>query len=340
MSIKEFHKVMEEFGPMMDSWWPYIIGLILGVITALRNYMAGQKCPSEERIDGKTVVITGASSGIGKEIAIELARRGGHIILAVRDENLGRAVAEKIRVIPNANVDVRKIDLSSLKSVREFAEKLEVNEVDILINNAGIVFHPYKKTDEGFELHFVTNYLGHFLLTQLLLPKLKAAKQGRIINISAQAHIASKIHLDDFNLEEKFSAGEAFGQSKLAMIMMARHMSQLLKGTNVTVNAVNPGLVRGTRHMRSSPINQAHLLKLIMQPWMWLLMKSPVEGSQTTVYAAVSNSLSEKSGKYLSDCEITNPSADALEDDIAEKLYKKSIELIKPFIKVDFPEPE
>ncbi|XP_063991053.1 retinol dehydrogenase 13-like isoform X2 [Diachasmimorpha longicaudata] len=340
MSIQEFHKVMEEFGPLMDSWWPYVIGLILGVITAVRNYMAGQKCPTEERIDGKTVVITGASSGMGTEIAIELARRGGHIILAVRDEKLGEAVAEKIRMISDAKADVRKIDLSSLKSVREFAEKLEINEVDILINNAGIVFHPYEKTDEGYELHFVTNYLGHFLLTQLLLPKIKAAEQGRIINISAQAHSTSQIHFDDLNLEEKFSAGEAFGQSKLAMIMMARHMSQLLKGTNVTINAVNPGLVRGTRHMRSSPINQARLLKLIMQPWMWLLMKSPAEGSQTAVYAAVSNSLGEKSGKYLSECEITNPSAYALDDTIAEKLYKKSMELIKRWTKVDSPEPE
>ncbi|XP_011305182.1 retinol dehydrogenase 13 [Fopius arisanus] len=340
MTIKEFHKVMEEFSPLMDSWWPYLIGLFLGVITALRNYMAGQKCPSEERIDGKTVVITGASSGMGKEIAIELAKRGGRIILAVRDEKSGKAIAEKIRVIPDAKVDVRKIDLSSLQSIRNFVEKFEVDEVDILINNAGIVFHPQKKTDEGFELHFVTNYLGHFLLTQLLLPKLKASQQGRIINISAESHTTSEIHLDDLNLEEKFSAGEAFGQSKLAMIMMARHMSQLLKDTHVTINAVNPGLVRGTRHMRSSPINQARLLKLIMLPWMWLLMKSPVEGAQTTIYAAVSNSLSEKSGKYLSDCELSNPSELALDEATAEKLFNKSMELVKPFMRIDSPEKE
>ncbi|XP_046422910.1 retinol dehydrogenase 13-like isoform X1 [Neodiprion fabricii] len=367
----EFQHVLQEFSPLLDSYWPYVVGIVLGILTMIsglsfRAYMGGPDCPSEERIDGKTVVITGASSGIGRETALELARRGGHIVLAVKDEEAGNNVAEEIRAMPNGKADVRVVDLSSLKSVRAFAEDLELDQLDILINNAGIAFHPYEKTEEGFEMHFVTNYLGnvpyansffqsvdiattldsctllafnsfvsgHFLLTHLLLPKLKAAKQGRIINVSAQAHIASEIHLDDLNLEKNFSPLEAFGQSKLALILMARHMGHVLKDTNVTVNAVNPGRVRGTRHMRRSPISSTYIIKLSMQPWMWLLLKNPVQGAQTSVYAAVSTQLEKSTGKYFSDCDVKTPSANAMDDNLAEILYSKSLLLVQPFVEL------
>ncbi|XP_046617473.1 retinol dehydrogenase 13-like isoform X4 [Neodiprion virginianus] len=335
----EFQHVLQEFSPLLDSYWPYVVGIVLGILTMIsglsfRAYMGGPDCPSEERIDGKTVVITGASSGIGRETALELARRGGHVVLAVKDEEAGNNVAEEIRAMPNGKADVRVVDLSSLKSVRAFAEDLELDQLDILINNAGIAFHPYEKTEEGFEMHFVTNYLGHFLLTHLLLPKLKAAKQGRIINVSAQAHIASEIHLDDLNLEKNFSPLEAFGQSKLALILMARHMGHVLKDTNVTVNAVNPGRVRGTRHMRRSPISSTYIIKLSMQPWMWLLLKNPVQGAQTSVYAAVSTQLEKSTGKYFSDCDVKTPSANAMDDNLAEILYSKSLLLVQPFVEL------
>ncbi|KAK0084755.1 hypothetical protein PV326_006161 [Microctonus aethiopoides] len=339
-NIDDIQNVMQDFSPMLDSWWPYIIGLIIGLFSALRNYMAGPMCPNDERIDGKIVVITGGSSGIGREIAIELARRGGHIILAVRNYELGEKVSKIINEIPGASAEIKIIDLSSLKSVQEFANQLEVNEIDVLINNAGIVFHPYEKTDEGFEIHFVTNYLGHFLLTQLLLPKLKAAKQGRIINITAERYSKSVINIDDLNFDEKFRPMEAFGQSKLALIMMARTMRTYLKDTNVTINAVNPGLVRNTRHMRNSLITHTFVLKIIMLPLLWLLTKNPIQGAQTAIYAAVTSALSKQSGKYLSDCEVKSPTENALDDDSAEKLYEKSMILVRPFMQNNFIESE
>ncbi|XP_048504907.1 retinol dehydrogenase 13 isoform X3 [Athalia rosae] len=330
--LSEFQNVLQEFSPLLDAYWPYLVGIALGILTMIsrwsfRTYMGGPDCPSEERVDEKTIIITGASGGIGKETAKELARRGGHIILAVKDEQAGNKVAEEIRALISKKVDVRPLDLASLKSVCSFAENLDVDRVDVLINNAGITFHPYMKTDEGFEMHFVTNYLGHFLLTQLLLPKLKAAKQGRVINVSAQAHIASNIYLDDLNLEKNFSPLEAFGQSKLALILMAKHMSHILK-----VNAVNPGRVRGTQHLRRSPLSSTYIIKLSMQPWMWLLLKNPVQGAQTSVYAAVSGQLDECSGNYFSDCSLETPSALAMDENLAEQLYLKSLSLIRPYL--------
>ncbi|XP_015589228.1 retinol dehydrogenase 13 [Cephus cinctus] len=330
--LEDFQKVLQDFSPLLNSYWAYAVGAVLGILTFIRSYMAGPNCPNEERIDGKIVIITGSSSGIGKETALELARRGGHIILAVRNEETGKKVAEEINTMPDGKAEVKYLNLSSLKSVQQFAQKLEINEVDILVNNAGMVFHPYEKTKEGFEMHFVSNYLGHLLLTLLLLPKLKAAKQGRIINVAGQAHAVSSIHLEDMNLEKDYTAREAFGQSKLALILMARHMSQILKETNVTINATNPGLVRGTNHMRRSPISSTYIIKLIMQPWMWLLLKNPAQGAQTTVYAAVTKELEHYSGKYFSDCELKKPSENGTDDIMAEKLYTKSISLVKSFM--------
>ncbi|XP_043278011.1 retinol dehydrogenase 13-like isoform X2 [Venturia canescens] len=329
---KELQKVFEEFSPMLDSWWPYVIGLIMGIAAAIRSYMGGNSCPSEDRIDGKIVVITGATSGIGKVTAFELAKRGGHVILAVRDIENGAKVADEIKTLTGAKAEVRMVDLSSLKSVRDFADKLEVNEVDILVNNAGIAFHPYEKTEENFEMHFVTNYLGHFLLTQLLLPKLEAAKQGRIINVTAQAYSTSSINLEDLNLENNYSARQAFGQSKLALVMMTIFLSGYLKDSNVTCNSVNPGLVRGTRHMRSSPIEHGYFIKFIMYPWLWLCLKNPLQGAQTTIYAAVSKDLDETTGEYLSDCEIKK-TAISPNDSIVKQLYAKSMLLVKPYLR-------
>ncbi|XP_012223159.2 retinol dehydrogenase 13 isoform X1 [Linepithema humile] len=334
-SYDEFFNILQ-FNPLSDSYWPYLISLCIGLITVIRMYMGGPMCLSDDHIDDKLVIITGASSGMGKEIALELARRGGHIILAVRDMEAGEKVAQQIRDVSGRDVEVRAIDLSSLKSVQNFVDQLDTRKVDILVNNAGIVFHPFEKTTEGFEMHFVTNYLGHFLLTHLLLPKLHAAEQGRIINLSSQAHTISTMHLQDLNLEENFTAREAFGQSKLALILMARHMSRLLKDTDVTINAVNPGIVRGTRHMRYSPLNSAFLIKLIMRPWMWLFLKNAVQGAQTAVYAAVAKELSKHSGKYFSDCEMRTPSVNAVDDVVAEKLYSKSLALVKSYMRKSY----
>lgn len=154
-------------------------------------YFAGGVCHSKARLDGKTVIITGANTGIGKETALDLAKRGARVILACRDLNKSLQAADEIRKkTGNGNVFVKLLDLASLESVRQFAKEINAQEdrIDILINNAGIMACPKWKTKDGFETQFGVNHLGHFLLTNLLLDKIKQTGKARIVNVSSLAH--------------------------------------------------------------------------------------------------------------------------------------------------------
>jgi NAD(P)-dependent dehydrogenase (short-subunit alcohol dehydrogenase family) len=167
--------------------------------------------------------------------------------------------------------------------------------VDILINNAGLTFHPFAKTEDDFETHLQVNYLSHFLLTHLLMPLLKRSKQGRVINVAAHAYMTARMNVDDplgiSNLAPQFHPRDAFAHSKLAVVVSSRKLAEKLKATAVTVNCITPGLVRGTKHMRRSLVMRAFFAKLIMFPWMWIFMKSPAQGAQSAIFAAT--------GKYF-----------------------------------------
>lgn len=175
--------------------------------------------------------------------------------------------------------------------------------MDILINNAGLTFHPYKKTPDGFETHLQVNYLGHFLLTHLLLPMLKKSKQGRIINVTAHAYSAGKMCIDDplgiTNLAPQFHPRDAYAHSKFALNLWTRKLATLLASTQITVNCSTPGLVRGTNHMRHSLIMRAKSCKMLMLPWMFIFMKTPVMGAQTVIYLATDDKIKSTSGEYF-----------------------------------------
>eukprot|EP00105_Crassostrea_gigas_P030343 XP_011452614.1 PREDICTED: retinol dehydrogenase 13 [Crassostrea gigas] len=171
-----------------------LIGSLVGIgvsFAAMRRYFAGGVCRSKARLDGKTVIITGANTGIGKETAIDLASRGAKVILACRDVmRAERAATDIMKKSNNQNIVVKIVDLASLDSIRKFADNINKSEpkIDILINNAGIMMCPYWKTQDGFEMQFGVNHLGHFLLTNLLLDKIKSSAPARIINVSSRAH--------------------------------------------------------------------------------------------------------------------------------------------------------
>ena len=212
----------------------------------LRRYFAGGVCYSKATLTGKTVIITGANTGIGLETAVDMAQRGARVILACRSAERGSAALEVVKKRSKSeDVALVLLDLTSLQSVRDFAAKIlkEEPRIDILINNAGVYLVPYSKTKDGFELTFQVNHLSHFLLTNLLLDRLKEAPSARIINVSSMGHQWGKINFDDILAEKSYNKYQAYYQSKLANVLFSRSLAQRLKGTNVTAYSLHPGAV-------------------------------------------------------------------------------------------------
>lgn len=216
--------------------------------------MQGGTYQKTNRVDGRVVIITGANTGIGKETALELAKRGAHVYMACRDmERCENARAEIVLESKNKYVYCRECDLSSFESVRKFADrfKKERKELHILINNAGVMRCPKMLTKDGIELQLGTNHMAHFLLTNLLLDLLKQSAPSRIVNVSSLAHTRGQIRVADLNSEQSYDSGDAYSQSKLANVLFTRELAKRLAGTAVTVNSLHPGIVSTElgRHM-------------------------------------------------------------------------------------------
>ncbi|KAK2509149.1 hypothetical protein MC885_000937, partial [Smutsia gigantea] len=273
------------------------LGTVVGAAVLLRDYVVGGACPSRATIPGKTVIVTGANTGIGKQTALELAKRGGNIILACRDlEKCKEAARDIRRETLNHNVRARHLDLASLTSIREFAAKIieEEEQVHILVNNAAVMRCPHWTTEDGFEMQFGVNYLGHFLLTNLLLDKLKASAPSRIINLSSLAHVAGHIDFDDLNWEKKkYNTKAAYCQSKLAIVLFTKELSRQLQG-----------------------------------PIFWLLVKSPQLAAQPSTYLAVAEELEGISGKYFDGLKEKAPAPEAEAEEVARRLWAESAHLV------------
>ncbi|KAL6113336.1 uncharacterized protein ACO6RY_11652 [Pungitius sinensis] len=303
---------------------------ITGVgILALRKWLAGGVCWSKVRLDGKTVLITGANTGIGKETALDMAKRGARVILACRDMTRARMAADEIRQQSgNGNVVVKKLDLASLQSVRDLAKDVQANEdrLDILINNAGIMMCPKWKTEDGFEMQFGVNHLGHFLLTNCLLDLLKKSTPSRIVIVSSLAHEKGSIHFDDINLDKDYSRHDSYRQSKLANVLFCRELASRLKDTGVTVYSLHPGVIRTELGRHLFP-TLALWQRTILKPFL-MLIKSPSAGAQTSIYCAVDESQANCSGLYYSDCAPKKPAPQALDDAAAKKLWDLSASMV------------
>lgn len=278
-----------------------------------------------QKLDGKTVLITGANTGIGKETARDLAKRGAHIIIACRDIEKGdAAMKEIIEQSGNSNITLKKLNLADTKSIREFAEQInkEQQQINILINNAGVMMCPYLKTEDGFELQFGVNHLGHFLLTYLLIDLIKRSGPARIINVSSSAHKMGKIQFDDLNSEKSYNSVKAYGQSKLANILFTRELARKLQGTDVSVFALHPGVVRTelARHLNALTRFGLSLLRPFT--------KSPENGAETSIYCAVAPGLEKETGEYFSDCDRTTGSSAARDDEVAKKLWEVSCQML------------
>jgi NAD(P)-dependent dehydrogenase (short-subunit alcohol dehydrogenase family) len=194
---------------------------------------------------GRTAVITGANTGLGYETAAALAAKGAHVVLAVRNLDKGKEAADRItNAAPGAGVAVQELDLTSLESVRAAAEQLKSSHdaIDLLINNAGVMFTPRSTTKDGFELQFGTNHLGHFAFTGLLLDRVLAAKGSRVVTVSSQGHrFVRGIRFDDLQWERDYGRVRAYGQSKLANLLFTYELQRRLAGTNTIAVAAHPG---------------------------------------------------------------------------------------------------
>lgn len=257
-------------------------------------------------LSGKTVLITGANSGIGLETACAMARSGAEVIMAVRDPSKGANAAQALRDgFNNAQIHVLPLDLSSFASIGEMATtfKRRWDKLDILINNAGVMATPFSTTPEGFELQFGTNHMGHFLLTMLLLPALLAAAPARIVALSSIAHRRSDILWDDINFQtQPYDPWTAYAQSKTANALFAVGLTQRYAEQGLTANAVHPGLIF-TNLMQNVSQEQRQARGWVdAEGKPTSSGKTPEQGASTTVWAAVGSELDGVGSLYLENC--------------------------------------
>lgn len=272
----------------------------------------------------ETVLVTGASSGIGLETVRALSRRGATVVLISRGSGSGAEVAETLRrESGNPNLHHLPADLSSLSEIRRVAAEFNGRfaRLDVLVNNAGAFFSQRKTTTDGFEQTFALNHLSYFLLTLLVLEKLLQSPTARIVNVSSQAETFGKIYLDDLMLE-KYGGWKAYSQSKLANLMFTYQLARFLADTPVTVNALHPGAV--ATGFGSGGSGTASMFLRLARPF----FKTPAQGAQTAIYLASSPAVAGISGRYFSSEKPASSSGRSHDRVVQGQLWSVSHELV------------
>ncbi|XP_050046135.1 retinol dehydrogenase 11-like isoform X3 [Dermacentor andersoni] len=299
--------------------------LLISLLVKLYTVLTVGKCSSNVDMAGKTVIITGANTGIGKETARELARRNARVILACRNPVKAKEAADDIHASTGRSVVLMQLDLCSLNSVRQFARHVLATEprLDVLILNAGMMSPPNREeTEDGFEATFQANHLGHFLLTHLLLDLLKKSKPSRVVVVGSCGQVAGRLNTEDLSFGRYWFPLLNYCTTKQCNMLFTVELSRKLKGSGVTVNCCHPGFVRSEIAVRSSDI-QTWLFNLLLN----FYGKSVKEGAETTVYLAVSEEVENVSGKYFKDCAPTFAVPWATNAVAAKKLYEESIRM-------------
>ena len=268
-------------------------------------------------LKNKIVLITGATSGIGKETAKGLAALGATIVITTRNQNKGITTKnEIIQATNNKNVDVIDCDLASFESIRNCCNefKTKYQAIHVLINNAGVWDFKRRISKDGIENIFQTNYLAPFLMTNLLIDLLKKSSPSRIINLTSGITSGS-IHFEDLEFNQNFSGMKAYGQSKLAIILFTRLLAEKLKGTGVTVNCVQPGMSRTNLGRDAGTFSKIGFK---------LLGKDPKKGAETSIYLASSKEVENITGEYFVKEKVKQSSKESYDMDLAKKLWEIS----------------
>ena len=276
-------------------------------------------------ISGKTVVVTGASDGIGYVCAYTLAQLGAKVVLVGRNQEKCQQAAARINLdTATKNITVEVADLSILSQVRDLANRVTDahDHIDVLLNNVGGFFRQRSQTSEGLEYTFALNHMGYFVLTDRLLPALKAAAQGRIVNVSSRAHQNGSMNFNDLQGRTRYAGWSAYCQSKLMNIMFTYEIARRLEGTNVTANCLPPGFV-ASKFGHNNP----GLPGLIVRLSQVLMAISPYAGAQTSLHVATTPALAEVSGQYFNKSKIAASSPESLDVAAQQRLWQISEEI-------------
>ncbi len=276
---------------------------------------------------GKVCMVTGATSGIGKATAQALAEKGATVIVVARNPGRGEAIVSQIKATTgNPSVNLMVADLSSQASIRKLARDFlqQYNRLDVLVNNADAVNLQYSRTVDGLETTFATNHLGYFLLTNLLLDRLKASAPARIINVSSTASRRGKINFGDLQGEKSYNGAAAYRQSKLANILFTVELAKRLQGTGVTANVFHPGPARTNFGMNNSLFWR--ILYRIVYRFVGI---SPEKGAETPIYLATAPEVANVTGQYFEKKKAVEPPNPIAKDQaIAERLWTVSEQLV------------
>lgn len=346
----------------IDSYLIFQAVLLLGIalfsflfLLKVYAYVTCGYFHDKVRMDGKTVIITGATGGIGYETAKELAKRGARVVMACRNLESAEKVKgeikqwsnnkitsaflvdEIVKLTKNENVVTKKLDLSSQKSIREFAANILQSEqrLDVLIHNAGTAEMKYQKTDDGIELTMATNHFGPFLLTHLLIGTcssfscpiltnsfadlLKRSGPSRIVVVASELYRLACLNLDKINPQSAWCPAYYYYVSKYANFCFTFELARRLEGTNVTANCLHPGMI-DSGIWRNVPAPLSWALQLIVKTF----FKTPEQGCQTSVYLACSSEVEGVTGKYFMDCKERDVSSGAKDVEKAKKLWELS----------------
>jgi len=273
-------------------------------------------------LQGKTIVVTGATDGIGKVAARELAKAGASVTIVGRNRTKGEQVVKELRTAAGHDrVDFVQGDLLTLKGVRGAAAALKgkLKSIDVLLNNAGAAFIKRGVTEDGIEQTFALNHLGYFLMTSSLLDLLKAAPSARVVNVASAAHVGAKLDLADLQNAKSYSGWRAYQQSKLSNIYFTYELARRLEGTQVTANCLHPGFVAS----RFGDNNKG-IVGMLFGFIKSIAAISEEEGAKTSIYLAGSPEVAGVSGKYFDKCKAVRSSDVSYDEGIARELWRVS----------------
>ncbi len=280
---------------------------------------------SNTSMQGKVCIVTGANSGIGKATALGLAQMGATVVMVCRNQSKGEEAQNEIKEkSENDAIDLMLADLSSQESIRQLAENFQQHyqQLHVLINNAGVANLTRRETSDGFEMMFAVNYLAPFLLTNILLEKLKASAPARIVNVSSESHQAGYIIMDDLQSEKKYKF-KAYGQSKLALVLFTYELARMLQGTSVTANCLHPGFVATNFGQNGAGSVGRGIVKLISR-----LGISPEEGAKTSIYLASSPEIEGVTGKYFIKSIPVRSAPISYDETLQRQLWEVSAKLV------------